>query len=591
MKNTPAQLACVFLVLLLPLPLSAQEYYERKIEISTVREPTVISVPIHTLGTPGKQYGVQKEDGTPVPFQREDTQKNLLFGAEILEAPDAAAHGPQNRSTNIVDGNAETIFSPAATTEHRFLFRTTIEIEPEHLFFQLHSGTVKRIRVRQGNGENQLSLSYSGVPSGTRVPLMSVRASMFEVLLETQDMLDIAELQLLQTESVLLFQALPQERYYLIPNGSPSAEVSAYSTDNAIPADVGPAEYAATGTDADGDGVPDNADNCAQNANEDQKDTDGDGMGDICDIAPLLPNTRQEDSDGDGVPDTEDNCPQHANSEQKDIDGDGVGWECDDADSDGIPNASDNCVGVQNTGQEDEDEDGLGDACNTDQDRDGIPKETDNCPLRENKNQEDPDGDSIGSACDLCPLHYDPSQEDEDANGIGDSCQQIAGSGIQDFDRDSVPDTTDNCIHIANADQRDTDKDTVGDVCDSCPEHANRAQRDRNGDGKGDACTDTDGDGIEDDRDNCPANHNVNQLDADGDGRGDPCDDEDKDRVPNVLDNCPNTPNLVQEDGDNDGIGDACDDYDDRKKRPLPWLPFAVGAGVAAIITASLKRT
>lgn len=36
--------------------------------------------------------------------------------------------------------------------------------------------------------------------------------------------------------------------------------------------------------DADGDGLPDNADNCIQIANSDQRDTDGDGLGNVCDL-------------------------------------------------------------------------------------------------------------------------------------------------------------------------------------------------------------------------------------------------------------------------------------------------------------------
>jgi hypothetical protein len=77
-------------------------------------------------------------------------------------------------------------------------------------------------------------------------------------------------------------------------------------------------------TDTDGDGVPDETDNCPDVANPDQADTDGDGVGDACDEPPPT------DTDGDGVPDETDNCDDVANPDQADADGDGVGDACDD---------------------------------------------------------------------------------------------------------------------------------------------------------------------------------------------------------------------------------------------------------------------
>ena len=51
--------------------------------------------------------------------------------------------------------------------------------------------------------------------------------------------------------------------------------------------------------DADEDLVPDGRDNCPGVANNNQQDTDGDGIGDDC---------KPADTDGDGVPDDTDNC-------------------------------------------------------------------------------------------------------------------------------------------------------------------------------------------------------------------------------------------------------------------------------------------
>jgi thrombospondin type 3 repeat protein len=118
--------------------------------------------------------------------------------------------------------------------------------------------------------------------------------------------------------------------------------------------------------DTDGDGIPDVADDCPAVPDAAQRDTDGNGVGDACEPGPPPP-----DRDGDGVPDAVDNCPTVPNPDQADRDHDGVGDACDpndvppppDADADGIPDALDNCPHVPNPDQRDTDGDGAGDAC------------------------------------------------------------------------------------------------------------------------------------------------------------------------------------------------------------------------------------
>ncbi len=125
---------------------------------------------------------------------------------------------------------------------------------------------------------------------------------------------------------------------------------------------------------SDDDGVPDLEDNCPSIPNADQADTDHDGVGDLCDNCPNVANLDQLDSDGDGLGNACDNCPTVANANQADADGDGKGDACD------------NCRTIANTAQTDSDGDGIGDDC-------------DNCPDTANADQADDDGNGVGNVC------------------------------------------------------------------------------------------------------------------------------------------------------------------------------------------------
>jgi outer membrane protein OmpA-like peptidoglycan-associated protein/outer membrane protein W len=114
--------------------------------------------------------------------------------------------------------------------------------------------------------------------------------------------------------------------------------------------------------DSDGDGIPDDVDQCPHEPEDLDGFQDEDGCPDL-------------DNDGDGIADAADQCP----NEPEDFDGfqDADGCPDPDNDGDGIPDATDQCP------NEPEDFDGFQDAdgCpDPDNDGDGVPDAQDQCP-------------------------------------------------------------------------------------------------------------------------------------------------------------------------------------------------------------------
>ena len=201
--------------------------------------------------------------------------------------------------------------------------------------------------------------------------------------------------------------------------------------------------------DEDNDGIDDVADNCPLVPNADQEDYDGDGVGNACD----------DDDDNDGVDDVNDAFPLDA-AETTDTDGDGIGNNADtdddgdgvsdseddasldptnDSDGDGVANNSD-AFPLDATETTDTDGDGIGNNSDPDDDNDGVDDADDPWPLQsEYTKDSDEDGmpDEWELRFDLDPNDPSDAEGDLDSDGITNLQEFLNGtpaSGSIDID-------------------------------------------------------------------------------------------------------------------------------------------------------------
>jgi gliding motility-associated-like protein len=308
--------------------------------------------------------------------------------------------------------------------------------------------------------------------------------------------------------------------------------------------------------DADGDGVPDDAD-----------DTDGDGIPDYLDIDDdgdgILTRDELPDTNGDGIPDDAVDTDGDGTPDYKDIDDDGDGVltrdELPDTNGDGVP---DDAV--------DSDGDGIPDYKDIDDDGDGV-LTRDELPDTNGDgvpdDAEDTDGDGIPDYLDIDDDGDGILTRDElpDTNGDGvpDDAVDSDGDGVPDYKdidddgdgiltKDELPDTNGDGVPD---DAVDTDGDGIPDYKDTDDDGDGVLTEDElpdtNGDGIPDDAVDTDGDGIpdykdtDDDGDGVPTLDEL--LDANGDGVPDDAVDTDGDGIPNFRDL----------DNDGDGVPDV----------------------------------
>lgn len=220
--------------------------------------------------------------------------------------------------------------------------------------------------------------------------------------------------------------------------------------------------------DADGDGIPDDADDCPEGLPEDRDGfEDDDGCPD-------------EDNDGDGIPDQEDQCPNQA----EDLDGYRDQDGCPDPDNDGdsIPDQEDACPGEPGKPSRSKEFNGCPPK---DSDHDGILDEKDECPKR----PEDRDGYRDQDGCPDLDNDADGVLDSEDdcpdQKGARRSIPGLRGCPDPDLDADSYFGKFGDAFtarHLVVESGRD------GADRDQCPE----APEDFDGDRDQDGCPDPD---------------------------------------------------------------------------------------------------
>ena len=268
------------------------------------------------FGTGGDQTFEGETQDFKVPHMRNVYQKVGMFGLST----GSGNTGPQIRGNGLLhDGSVDTPFSFFSASV--FTLSNADKLNLESFTFEFPTDLAPMVAQQV-----TLNATNSAV-AGPRIDMMIQRAGTIYDSLTAGGA--VAECELIVKGSV----AGEERGGMLEASGQFRSDDGSLVSDAALrtlAVSEGPLTYTCVppgagvrmGINRDEDDFLDNLDNCPAVANNGQEDSDGDGIGDACDLVAA------DDIDGDGVVDSQDNCIITFNPDQLDTDNDGIGDAC-----------------------------------------------------------------------------------------------------------------------------------------------------------------------------------------------------------------------------------------------------------------------
>jgi hypothetical protein len=307
--------------------MSAFRYYKNV--SPTISLPTVLEIPFdeESFQVPVfAVYNISDSEFEPYFF----SVKEISTGARI-DAVDGVGS-----PTDLSDGNYSTYIEfPAKgdTNKATTVFYFDKPIEASSLYFTLDNNVAlpQAISISTITDGKEYIVQREVRPQGTYVVFPKTKSAVWKVSFSYVQPLRIAEMKINDLSQVkkltgLRFLAQKDKSYNVYFDADRYVTSSTKESGN-LSGDAGVVRYAAGNevlnpnykpADSDLDSVPDLADNCTNIKNTDQKDSNGNFLGDAC-----------EDDDRDGRVNSNDNCPQIPNGAQTDTDKDNIGDVCD----------------------------------------------------------------------------------------------------------------------------------------------------------------------------------------------------------------------------------------------------------------------